>query len=278
MALLDVFKRLFTRDDIPDETRRLFESARSTQELLRGLDHLLTTNEVQFKELDDEINKLERLEQIEVGRIKTGELTGRQKRNALLYIKRLRKQMDAYEQRLRIYDRNMNLHLNLISKIQDIEAMKLRGVDETRIDAILMEFEENLEKYNETMNAASVLSETQVTRPSADEERELRALETELLGGGEKRAAEPEIELDEPDLEPIEEAVAEAPLVDLEVSRRAAAEAERARAERARLEHPASGIERLVEREMAGDRDDGAAARARREAELDRIEQELLEE
>ena len=59
----------------------------------------------------------------------------------------------VHPQTLRIYERNMNLHLNLIGKIQQMEAMKLGGVDEAKIDQIVMDFEEKLEKYAAKLEA-----------------------------------------------------------------------------------------------------------------------------
>jgi hypothetical protein len=202
MSVLDRLKGLFSRDEIPDEAKRVFDRANTPRELLRGLDELLTTNEVEFKELERELERLESHERDEMARIRDGLVEGRQKRNALLSIQRLRKQMDNYESRLRIFDRNMNLHLSLIGKIQEIEAMKLRGVDEQRIDRIVMDFEEHLEKWNDTMSAAEVAESTRQTLTAKDD-RDLAALEREIVGG-----LPPEKErVREPVRRPIEEAV-----------------------------------------------------------------------
>jgi hypothetical protein len=191
MSVLDRLRGLFGRDEIPDEAKRVFDRAQTPRELLRGLDELLTTNEVEFKELERELERLEAHEKDEMARIRDGLVDGRQKRNALLSIQRLRKQMDNYENRLQIYDRNMNLHLSLIGKIQEIEAMKLRGVDEQRIDRIVMDFEEHLEKWNDTMSAADV-AETSKQTLSAKDDRDLAALEREIVTGEAKpREAEP---------------------------------------------------------------------------------------
>jgi hypothetical protein len=208
MSLLDRLKELFARDEIPEEAKRVFDRATTPKELLRGLDELLTTNEVEFKDLERELERLEERERAEIARIREGAVEGRQKRNALLSIQRLRKQMDNYESRLRIYDRNMTLHLGLIGKIQEIEAMKLRGVDETRIDRIVMEFEEQLEKYNDTMSAADA-AETSKHALTAKDDRDLAALEREITGAApveERRRREAEAAAIEPPLRrPIEE-------------------------------------------------------------------------
>lgn len=179
-TLLEKLKGLFSRSDIPDEARAIFEQAKTPTELLRGLDDLLTRNEVEAKELNAEIANVEEAADGEEARIRSGEMPERQKRNALLHVKRLRKQLDNYEGRLRIYERNMNLHLTLIGRIQQMEAMKLGGVDEASIDKIVVDFEEKLEKYHDVMNAADA-HEGKASVVSAREERELRDLEQEIL-------------------------------------------------------------------------------------------------
>jgi hypothetical protein len=180
LTLLEKLKSLFTRDEIPDEAKAIFDKATTPTELLRGLDTLLTRNEVEAAELNAEINRVEARALDEEERVRSGDMPERQKRNSLLQIKRLRKQLDNYESRLRIYERNMNLHLTLIGKIQQVEAMKLRGVDEGKIDQIVMDFEEKLEQYGDVMNAAEA-HEGRTSTASAREERELRELESEIL-------------------------------------------------------------------------------------------------
>jgi hypothetical protein len=180
MSILDHLRGLFRRSDMPDEVRRAFERARTPRDLLRELDRVLTENEVEYKDLERELERLEEKERLESAKIREGAVEGRQKRSTLLSIQRLRRQMDNLESRLRIYDRNMSLHQNLIGKIQEMEAMRLRGIDEKAIDKIVMEFEEQLEKYEETMSAGE-LAET-AERTTAREERELAEIEREILG------------------------------------------------------------------------------------------------
>ncbi len=222
MTLLERLKALFTRDEIPDEAKLIFDKAKTPSDLLRGLDNLLTRNEVEARELNDEITKIEKQTSDVEEEIRAGALPERQKRNSLLLVKRLRKTMDNYEGRLRIYERNMTLHLNLIGKIQQMEAMKLRGVDEARMDQIVMDFEESLEKYADVMSAADA-HEGRTATVSAREDRELRDLESEIVrkGAGKDKEKDapaglpaglepsrpPEPERERPHRRPIEEVV-----------------------------------------------------------------------
>ncbi|HVY61711.1 MAG TPA: hypothetical protein VHF22_08660 [Planctomycetota bacterium] len=219
MTLLEKLKSLFNRDEIPDETKQIFDSAKTPADLLRGLDNLLTRNEVEAKDLNDEITRVEETAVAEEERVRSGSLPERQKRNALLTIKRLRKTMDNYEGRLRIYERNMNLHLNLIGKIQQMEAMKLGGVDEQQIDRIVMEFEEKLERYGDIMNAAEV-HDGKATSYSAKEDRELKALESEILGKRPDAAEQAERELKQREDEGSTRTRSGAPLPDADRPRR----------------------------------------------------------
>src|SRR5687767_1212769 len=114
MTLLEKLKHLFTRDEIPDETKEIFDKAKTPADLLKGLDSLLDRNQVELDVLNDEITRVERAALGEEERVRTGDLPEREKRNSLLKIKRLRKTMDNYEARQRIYERNINLHLNLM--------------------------------------------------------------------------------------------------------------------------------------------------------------------
>jgi hypothetical protein len=189
VSLLERIKNLFTRPDLPEETKRLFDKAKSTDELLRGLDHVLTHNEMELRELDREMAKLEALEKSESAKVKAGEVDGRRKRNVLYHITRLRKQMDLYEQRSRIYRHNIDLHMRLIGRIQEMEAMKLRGVDEKQIEQVALQFDETKDRFEDAMHASAAL-DAEMSYGQTREERELAALEAEIMAGAEQPPAE----------------------------------------------------------------------------------------
>ncbi len=195
MSLLERIKGMFERPDLPEKTRRLFESAKSTEELLAGLDEMLTHNEVALREIDREMARLEAVERSESEKVRSGRVDGRSKRNVLYHISRLRKQMDLYEQRARIYRHNIEVHMRLIGRIQEMEAMRLRGVDEQQIEQIAVRFDETRERFEDAMHAAAAL-DTEVRFGQAREERELAALEAEIMAG----AAPPERAPEQPQL------------------------------------------------------------------------------
>src|SRR5205085_11337012 len=117
MGLLDKIKGLFTREAVPDETRLLLEGVENIHELRRGLDEIVTRNEVELKEVEREIDKLEKIELAEKEKVKVGQLTEREKLNTLRYVKRLRTRMDSYQKRHKIHQENIDLHLALLDRI-----------------------------------------------------------------------------------------------------------------------------------------------------------------
>ncbi|MFQ5653135.1 MAG: hypothetical protein ACE5GW_00205 [Planctomycetota bacterium] len=177
---MEKLKRLFSRREIPVEARDLLRGAETPRDLLTGLDELITRNEVEVDRINREIEALEDVEGPEVGRVRGGELPERSKNNVLRRIQRLRKQMDNLEDRLRIYNRNINLQIHLVGKIQALEAMELRGVDEEKIDSILFEYEEELNNYRSVLDTEDI-AVTDIGR-AIDDSEDLAAIETEILG------------------------------------------------------------------------------------------------
>ncbi|MHC4597942.1 MAG: hypothetical protein ACYS47_02950 [Planctomycetota bacterium] len=204
MNILEKIRNLFSGGGgIPEEARSVIEKARSTRELLSGLDAVLTRNEMAFNKLKREIDKVVAILDEEEGKVQEGDLKGRQKRYTLQYVKRLRSHLDNLDHRMTIYDKNINLHIQLIGKIQDMEAMALRGVDEKQIDKIIMEFEEQVGEYMEVVHAGEAGFEG-ATSIAEREDKQLAALEKELLA--EKK---PKEEAELAVIEPIEEEKAE---------------------------------------------------------------------
>ena len=188
MNILEKLKSLFSREDIPEEAKSAFSGARSTQELLGGLDAVATRNEMESTKLKKEIDRVVAVLKEEEEKIRGGAAEGRQKKYTLQYIKRLRAHLDNLDRRMDIYDKNINLCIQLIGKVQDMEAMALRGVDEPTIDRIIMEFEDQMGKYMDVVHAGEAGFEGDPTledRPDKDLDR----LEKEILGG---EAAAPE--------------------------------------------------------------------------------------
>ena len=189
--LMDKLKRLFTRQEIPKDARDLIREAQDPRDVLRGLDELITRNEMEVNNITREMKALEEVEAGEISRVRSGELPDRSKNNVLRRITRLRKQMDNLEERQRIYNRNINLQIDLVGRVQALEAMDLRGVDEERIDSILAEYEQELSDYQSVLETQEIATGDLVGM--LDDTTELGALEASILGEepAEKKRAAP---------------------------------------------------------------------------------------
>lgn len=244
MGLFEKLASLFKRDDVPDEAKALLDNARTTADLLHGLDTLVTRNCMELDELNREIDKLERQERDEMERVRSGGVDGRAKQNVLRKIQRLRKQMDNYENRVRIFNRNVDLHQQLIAKIQEIEAMKLRGVDESRIDQIIMEHSEELERYHDTMSASRVADEVVGEAVTAREQQDLARLEAEIRGEEKEKEPAPKARERERPVASVVEDAGEVPKPETEKPRRRPIEDIADEAMEAEPEKPAPTAER----------------------------------
>lgn len=199
MGLYQSLKKLFSSRFISDEAREAYERSQNTNELLTQLDDVLTRNEVELKVVQKEYEKLEGAERVEADKIRNGEVAGRQKRYTLQAIKRLRLQLDNLEHRMAIYDRSITMNLKLIARIQDMEAMQQRGVDENKVDEILADYETQLMEFTDAAEAtAESLAIT--SRLVEEEDAELAAIEAELAGAqakAEEASAEAKTRRDE---------------------------------------------------------------------------------
>lgn len=192
MSLFSKLKQVFGGGKVPDDMVEAFTSSENTKELLGNIDKLITRNQVEIKTQEKQLLKLGTMEEEDVDKVRAGTLSGVTRRMALRNIKRLRKQISNVEDRLNIYDKNINLHLNLIGKIQQMEAMQLRGVSEEEIDTVIMDFEANFEAYTAALEAGEDI-EAHASRLASDE-KELEALESELQGKTEPAARDKELD------------------------------------------------------------------------------------
>ncbi|MEM7167000.1 MAG: hypothetical protein AAF581_16170 [Planctomycetota bacterium] len=182
--LLDKLRSLFGKSQIPQDARELLKNASSVRDLLEGLDKLITENEVEVDKVTQEIASLEEVEAQEMQRVRGGELPDRSKNNVLRRIQRLRKQMDNLEERQQIYNRNISLQIDLVGRVQALDAMELRGVDEDRIDEILGDYEDELTRYQGVLDTEN-LSVTSELTSLLDDSSDLAKLEAEVLGAPE---------------------------------------------------------------------------------------------
>ena len=70
--IFDKLKALLSRHPVGEETMGVISRAKSTRELLHGLDALHTRNEMEFNEITREIENIEEIESSEMDRVRGG--------------------------------------------------------------------------------------------------------------------------------------------------------------------------------------------------------------
>ena len=181
MSLLDKVKGLFSKTPLPEETQLLLSGVADVGELRRGLDEIVTRNEVEARDIEREIEKLSRMEVGQKERVASGDLNKREKINVLREIKRLQRRMNSLEKRHRIHQDNIDLHLGLFDRITEMEAMELKKVTQTQIEEIAVDYEEKLDAHRDIMAAARAATGMESLYEDSAEQAELAALEREIL-------------------------------------------------------------------------------------------------
>jgi len=75
------------------------------------------------------------------------------------------------QQRFEIHSQNIRIYLNLMSKIEDVKAMRMNGLDEDRIETIWVEFKETMQQYKQKIIAEETGYENERVTTQQQEER-----------------------------------------------------------------------------------------------------------
>jgi tRNA threonylcarbamoyladenosine modification (KEOPS) complex Cgi121 subunit len=81
-----------------------------------------------------------------------------------------------------ILNKNIELHLNLVGKIQAMEAMDLRGIEQGVVEKVILDFEEGMEKFRESVQSGDGVIKSRNEVLTTKDKDELRKLESEILG------------------------------------------------------------------------------------------------
>lgn len=191
MSLLERIKNILKGQ--AGEAEQVIRESHSTREMLDHLDELITRNEVELRKTRQELARLELAERASIENIKQGRVGDREKEFVLLQIKRTRGQMDSLKLKADILNKNIELHLNLVGKIQAMEAMDLRGIEQNVVERVMMDFEEGMEKFRDSVQTGEGVTRNRSEVLSGKDKEELRALEREIMGEKPVAARAPEV-------------------------------------------------------------------------------------
>ena len=180
MNLLDRIKQMIKGSS--GDAEQLIKDASSTREMLDHLDELITQNEVELRKTRQELARLELSERASMENIKSGRVGEREKEFVLLQIKRTRTQMGNLKLKADILNKNIELHMNLVGKIQAMEAMDLRGIEQSVVERVMLDFEEGMEKFRDSVHTGEGVTQSRDDVLTNKDKEELRKLEKEILG------------------------------------------------------------------------------------------------
>jgi hypothetical protein len=181
-SVMDKLKNLFQRADIPDDAREIYLKAADSHELLKGLEAQRGKNEMDLRENEDQLIALEKSLFAEEDKIRRGGLSPTEEATILRRIERYGKQRGNLEKLVGIYNGNVNFHMNLIARIQEMEAMRSRGVSEEQIDRLVGEAEENLEKYRRESLAGESTAQIPDAISDSAEQKRLAEIKNRIVG------------------------------------------------------------------------------------------------
>lgn len=199
MNLLERIKQMI--QGMSGEAEQVIKDAHSTREMLEHLDELITRNEVELRKTRQELARLELSERASIENIKSGRVGEREKEFVLLQIKRTRTQMGNLKLKADILNKNIELHMNLVGKIQAMEAMDLRGIEQSVVERVMLDFEEGMEKFRDSVQTGEGVVQSRDEVLTSKDKEDLRKLEKEILG------EEPKHRVLDADLREIEEEI-----------------------------------------------------------------------
>ena len=199
MNLLERIKQMI--QGVSGEAEQVIKDASSTREMLEHLDELITRNEVELRKTRQELARLELSERASMENIKSGRVGEREKEFVLLQIKRTRTQMENLKLKADILNKNIELHMNLVGKIQAMEAMDLRGIEQSVVERVMLDFEEGMDKFRDSVQTGEGVVQSRDDVLTSKDKEDLRKLEKEIMG------EETKVRVMDADLREIEEEI-----------------------------------------------------------------------
>lgn len=193
-------------EDLPSADDAKFH--RNSKLLLQRFDEYITASEAELETLSIDLDEI--LEQSDVIKDQIFSLNKPGswfERSMLMKLDRLTLHGDNLKQRIEIYSQNIKIYINLISKIQDVKAMRMNGLAEDKIETIWLEFKETMVQYKERIGAEEAGFQNESVTTSHLEDR-LKKLRKEILKAPEVADTPESVEEKE------EEAEGRVPLVD----------------------------------------------------------------
>lgn len=161
------------------------------EQVIQGLDNVVTRVQFQITQLDDHIDELETRDSELVKEVRAGKLSKRQKRRVLTKVADTRRKIDALTRRVAILETQASIRTKMIEKIEDTRATKIDGITDADINQILTNFDQALVNIDDADTTAEMLDDSVLPDAHLKREDELAKLEAEILAEGEDETSTP---------------------------------------------------------------------------------------
>lgn len=163
------FKTLFSKkeEQIPIVEEGL--SYAKAKKLLRELDELILLSESSIDKLVETLDSLVREEQkCKLDLKALTDISRWKERSLLLKIERIHLNETNLQQRIEIFNQNIRVYMNVMSHIQDSEAMRMAVLESVDLDDLWLEFSEKIETYKEKLSTGNNILTEKLTQNDLD--------------------------------------------------------------------------------------------------------------
>lgn len=167
MALWENFKKIFKKrrsgepELLPDDKTVEASFLADSRKQLQLFDEHATVAEAKIEQLSEEIDRYEQEDLLSQETLKSCPSNSWLEKNLLLKIERGRVHTENLKRQVEIYNQNIRVYLNLMSKIEEMQAMRLGGLSEDKIQNIWLDFKEKAEQYQNLLHTDEASREPQ---------------------------------------------------------------------------------------------------------------------
>lgn len=176
MSLLDDIKRFFRGVDMPEDDQLVIEGAESPMALIRQMEERKAKNLMDLREIEDRALLVERKIQEEAIALNVAGLSEGSQNIHARRLQMLEADRAAMQGRMDVFASNANMNLAVIHKIQEMDALRARGVTETLLDSLAETTKTEALRDSRVRMAASEVSEITHSRATTEQSSALEAI------------------------------------------------------------------------------------------------------
>ena len=170
MTLFERLAGLFRQGTIPEDARRIYQSSKTTEELVAGREQVLGRNRIEYDTRSEERLAISRVVTAERATLAGGRLDPAEEDRLMDSLDLRLAHLAPVKKSVAFLKTNMLVLYRLIGRIREQQARELRGISEDDIDGILEGVADELASYTRDMAAAAEADDLEPVPDEAAEE------------------------------------------------------------------------------------------------------------